>query len=193
MAKRQADLFKDNLPPQPDGFIYRANLITESEERDLVSFVKTLPFKEFQYQGFIGKRRVVSFGWRYDFNVRELQPAQELPVELQELRERAARFSGGDWKDWRQALITEYQPGSTIGWHKDRPEFGDVIGVSLLSPCTFRFRRRRGPGWERTSLIVEPRSAYLLSGAAREAWQHSIPAVDRLRYSITFRKLAVAK
>jgi alkylated DNA repair dioxygenase AlkB len=193
MVKRQAELFTDNSPPLPDGFVYRANLVTESEERHLVGFVQKLPFKEFEYQGFIGKRRVVSFGWRYDFNVRELRKTHELPVELQELRAQAANFSGSDAKHWQQALVTEYQPGAAIGWHRDRPEFGEVIGVSLLSSCTFRFRRRRGPGWERASLIVEPRSVYLLSGAAREAWQHSIPGMEELRYSITFRRLAGPK
>jgi len=84
-------------------------------------------------------------------------------------------------------LVTEYSPGAGIGWHKDRPEFEEVIGVSLLSPCLFRLRRKRGNGWERASIELQPRSAYLLSGSARTDWQHSIPPVDKLRYSVTFR------
>ncbi len=87
------------------------------------------------------------------------------------------------------ALITEYGPGAAIGWHRDKGVFSDVIGVSLLSPCTFRLRRRVGSSWERYSLIAEPRSAYLLRGEARTAWEHSIPAVETLRYSVTFRSL----
>jgi alkylated DNA repair dioxygenase AlkB len=86
-------------------------------------------------------------------------------------------------------LLTKYPPGSTIGWHKDRSVFGEVIGISLLSPCTFRFRKKTGTKWERASIVAEPRSAYLLAGPARTEWQHSIPAVEALRYSITFRNL----
>ena len=67
--------------------------------------------------------------------------------------------------------------------------FGDVVGVSLLSPCVFRLRRKAGAAWERASLALEPRSAYLLRGASRTGWEHSIPAVGRLRYSVTFRNL----
>jgi alkylated DNA repair dioxygenase AlkB len=87
----------------------------------------------------------------------------------------------------QQVLVTEYPLGAPIGWHKDRPEFGGVVGVSLLAPCILRFRRKIGSKWERASLIAEPRSAYLLSGAARQDWQHSIPPVESLRYSVTFR------
>ena len=86
-------------------------------------------------------------------------------------------------------MVTEYEPGAPIGWHRDRPQFEDVIGISLASPCTFRFRRKKGAGWERASFIAEPRSAYLLRGPARTEWQHSIPPVEALRYSITFRTL----
>ena len=89
-------------------------------------------------------------------------------------------------------LVTEYPPGATIGWHRDRPEFGDVVGISLLTPCVFRLRRRKGPGWERASLTVDRRSAYLLRGSVRTDWEHSIPAVAALRYSITFRTLRPA-
>jgi alkylated DNA repair dioxygenase AlkB len=93
----------------------------------------------------------------------------------------------------QHALVTEYQPGAAIGWHRDKDVFGDVIGVSLLSPCNFRLRRKLGPKWERASIVAEPRSVYLLRGAARTDWEHSIPAVDELRYSITFRSMRPAR
>ena len=86
-------------------------------------------------------------------------------------------------------MVTEYAPGAAIGWHKDRSVFGDVLGVSLVSPCRFRLRCKAGSTWDRSSLIVEPRSVYLLSGPARAQWEHSIPAVEALRYSVTFRNL----
>jgi alkylated DNA repair dioxygenase AlkB len=103
------------------------------------------------------------------------------------LRVTATEFTGLDASRFQQVLVTEYSPGAGIGWHKDRPEFEHVIGVSLLSPCLFRLRRKRGNGWERASIELQPRSAYLLSGSARTDWQHSIPPVDKLRYSVTFR------
>src|SRR5262245_18743892 len=92
-------------------------------------------------------------------------------------------------RDLQQVLVTEYRAGAAIGWHKDRSVFGDVIGLSFLSPCTFRFRRKAGPKWDRASLTIEPRSIYLLRGPSRHAWEHSIPAVEALRYSLTFRNV----
>jgi len=148
-----------------------------------------LPFREFEFRGFLGKRRTVSFGWRHDFNVRELQPTAPVPTFLLALRQKAAEFAGLSEDGLQHALVTEYSPGAAIGWHKDRPEFAEVIGISLGAPCLFRFRRKQGTRWERASIELQPRSAYLLRGSARWDWQHSIPPVDTLRYSITFRSL----
>jgi alkylated DNA repair dioxygenase AlkB len=188
-ASSQPDLF-----PRPDkgpqGFRYEPELITESEERSLVEAFRSLPFKEFEFQGFIGKRRVVSFGWRYDFKGGSFQRIEPIPDFLLPLRDRAAAFSDIAPNMLEHALLTEYRPGATIGWHRDRSVFDDVIGISLVSPCTFRFRRRRGSSWERHSLTTEPRSIYLLRGPSRTEWEHSIPGVDALRYSVTFRTLS---
>jgi alkylated DNA repair dioxygenase AlkB len=129
----------------------------------------------------------VSFGWRYDFNERELQQADDMPPFLLPLRQRAAAFAALPPSGFQHALVTEYSPGAAIGWHRDKAVFAEVVGVSLLAPCRFRFRRKQGSKWERASLTLEPRSAYLLRGPARSEWEHSIPDVDRLRYSITFR------
>jgi alkylated DNA repair dioxygenase AlkB len=148
-----------------------------------------LDFREFQFQSYRGKRRVVSFGLHYDFTQGKLQPAAEMPAFILPLRERAARFAGLQADELPHVLITEYSVGAPIGWHKDRPVFGDVIGISLLSPCRFRFRRKAGARWERAAVVLEPRSAYLLRGGARTEWEHSIPEAETLRYSITFRSL----
>ncbi|MDB5441700.1 MAG: 2OG-Fe(II) oxygenase [Phenylobacterium sp.] len=187
MAKAtQASLF--DLPPDlPEGFLYRPEFVNPTQERGLVAWLDTLPFKAFQFHGFEGRRQVVSFGWQYDFSRSHLLKADDIPPELLPLRERAAGLAGHRPEDLQQVLINKYEPGAPIGWHRDRPVFAEVVGVSLLAPCTFRLRRRRPDGFERKSLILEPRSAYLLSGAARTEWEHSIPPVDRLRYSITFR------
>jgi alkylated DNA repair dioxygenase AlkB len=130
---------------------------------------------------------VISFGFRYDFGAHRLEQAEAIPPPLLPLREQAAAFAGLLPERLQQVLVTEYAPGAGIGWHKDRPQFDQVIGVSLRAPCLFRLRRKAGARWERTSFTAQPRSAYLLSGAARHGWEHSIPPLQELRYSVTFR------
>lgn len=171
----------------PDGFRYQTDLLSEADERALASRFRDLPFKAFEFRGFGGKRRVVSYGWRYDFNKQKVEQADPVPDFLLPVRERAAAFADLAAEELEQVSVIEYSPGSAIGWHKDRPMFGDVVGVSLLSACRFRFRRAVEKKWDRINLMVAPRSIYLLRGPAREEWQHSIPAVDALRYSITMR------
>jgi alkylated DNA repair dioxygenase AlkB len=173
----------------PSGFRYAPELISAEQERALVDHMSSLPFKQFEFQGFLGKRRVVSFGWRYDFNGGSFQKIEPMPAFLWPLRDRAAAFAGLAPQALEHALLLEYPPGAAIGWHKDRSVFDDVIGVSLLSPCQFRFRRKARSKWDRRSLTAEPRSVYLLRGLSRTEWEHSIPGVDALRYSITFRSL----
>jgi alkylated DNA repair dioxygenase AlkB len=173
----------------PEGFQYQPDLLSPAEEQLLLDQMRGLPFKEFQFQGFVGKRRVVSYGWRYDFNERVIRKAEDIPAFLLPLREAAAGFAGLAPEQLVQVLLTEYDAGASIGWHRDKKNFGDVIGISLLSACRFRFRRQAGTRWERASLTAEPRSAYLLRGPSRTEWEHSIPAVDALRYSITLRTL----
>ncbi|MFL6228868.1 MAG: alpha-ketoglutarate-dependent dioxygenase AlkB [Pyrinomonadaceae bacterium] len=174
----------------PEGFRYRPELIGPADEGALLARVRDLPFREFEFHGHTGKRRVVSFGWRYDFTGRGLQKADDMPDYLLPLREVAAAFAGVEPGQFQHALVTEYGPGAGIGWHRDKGVFGEVVGVSLLSPCVLRMRRPLGKGkWERVNLTAEPRSAYHLDGPARYGWEHSIPPVNELRYSVTFRSL----
>jgi len=190
MAKRphQIGLFSAS-EVLPEGFRYQPEFLSPDQEQLLLGELRLQPFREFQFQGFVGKRRVVSYGWRYDFNERALRPAEAIPRFLLPLRDQAAEFAELSPEQLRQVLLTEYDAGSSIGWHRDKKMFDNVIGISLLSPCRFRFRRKAGDGWERMSLTTEPRSVYLLRGPSRTEWEHSIPAVDALRYSITFRTL----
>jgi alkylated DNA repair dioxygenase AlkB len=174
----------------PKGFRYADGLVSSEAAHDLVAEIQRLPFKAFEFRGFVGKRRVVAFGWRYDFNGGGLQEAAPLPGFLEPLRDKVAEFGGLNALELQQVMVTEYAPGATIGWHKDRSVFAEVLGVSLLAPCTFRFRKKTDYTWKRASMILEPRSAYVLSGVARTEWEHSIPPVESLRYSITFRRLA---
>jgi len=179
----------DGPPPGPPGFHYRSDIVTPVEAADLVDQFQRLPFEPFAFRGYAGNRRTVAYGSRYDFTHSRLHAAEPVPDWLSSLRARAARFAGVEDEAMAQALVTEYPPGAGIGWHRDRPEYGKVVGVSFSSPCTLRLRRRAGDGWRRESIRLEPGSAYLLDGEARDAWQHSIPAGDRLRYSVTFRTL----
>src|SRR5436305_7012712 len=171
----------------PNGFECREDFVSASEEAELASHIARLELREFEFHRYLGKRRVTSFGLRYDFNDMAVHEAAELPEFLLPPRDRAAGFAGLAPTELAQALVTEYMPGAAIGWHRDRSVFGDVIGISLGAPCRFRLRRKRGDGWERAALTLMPRSAYLLRGPARHEWQHSIPPVEALRYSVTFR------
>jgi alkylated DNA repair dioxygenase AlkB len=178
-------------PPElPEGFAYQPDLITPDAERLLVERLGALPLKAFDFHGFEARRRTLSFGWHYDFDRSSLKQADAIPEWLLPLRESAARFAGLAPEQLPHALVLEYGPGAAIGWHRDKAVFGDVIGISLLAPCRFRLRRKAGAKWERASLLLEPRSAYLLRGPSRTEWEHSIPGVEHLRYSITFRSLA---
>jgi alkylated DNA repair dioxygenase AlkB len=189
MARSQPDLFA-TLPSLPEGMMYQEEFITAADEEKLLSGARGLALQAFEFRGFTGRRRVISFGWRYDFTDHRLHKAEPLPDFLLDLRERAGRLARLPPCDLSHALVTEYAPGSAIGWHRDRPQFGQVIGVSLGAPCSFRMRKRSGTKWGRRTLELAPRSAYVLRGPARLEWEHSIPPVESWRYSVTFRTLA---
>jgi alkylated DNA repair dioxygenase AlkB len=160
------------------------------EEASLISVVAALPFRPFQFHQYQGAREVVHFGTRWDYGGKRLEVAPPMPDALFPLREKAAAFAGRDPVAFEQVLVTRYRPGAPIGWHRDRPIYDEVIGVSLAASCRLRFRRARpGGGWDRADVFGLPRSTYLLTGDARWVWEHSIPAVAELRYSVTFRSL----
>lgn len=192
MSTAQPDLF-DTPPVLPPGFVYQTGFISPAEEADLLARMPALDFKPFEFQQYVGKRQVVYFGYRYDFTAGRLGEAAPIPDFLLPLRTRAAAFAGLEPDALPHILINAYEPGAPIGWHRDRPQFEDVIGISLGAPARFRLRRRKADGWERRSLTLEPRSAYLLRGEARHDWEHSLPPAEALRYSITFRSLAAKR
>jgi alkylated DNA repair dioxygenase AlkB len=187
---RQSALFTEPEQLTPAGFRYQEDVITEVEEAALVDWLQKLELKPFEFQGHLANRRVISFGLRYDYSRRTVEAANEFPPFLNELRAKAAEFAGRGVSEFRQAGVNEYRPGAGIGWHKDKALFGIVVGVSLSAAATMRFRRAQGRGWARLAQTIAPRSMYVLSGEARTEWEHSIPPLDQLRYSITFRTLA---
>lgn len=176
--------------PLVPGLAYREELIDPDEEASLIAEIQHLDLSQFKFQGWTGKRRTKTFGWRYDFDDRSFEPSDPLPDWLLPARDKAAEFSGIDRHEFVHALVTRYDPGAGIGWHRDRPQFGKVVGITLGTGASLRFRRRTGSGFKRASLELQPRSAYLLSGEVRDHWQHGIAAHDALRFSITFRTLS---
>ena len=189
----QREIFASSLPPE--GFIYQPDFLTVADEESLVGEIEKLPLQAAQYKTFKAKRRIVSFGAGYDFDSNRATPAPPLPSFLQALRERAAARAGISAEELFQCTVAEYSPGTQLGWHRDVPLFGIVVGISLAAPCRMRFRPyphvKRGRERSRT-ILLEPRSMYVLHDEARWRWQHAISPTKALRYSITFRTMAVA-
>ena len=181
-----------DLPVLP-GIATCEELISPTEERELIARIGQVELSPFRFQGFIGKRLTHSFGWRYDFDNGRFAETEPIPDWLLPLRAKAARFAGLAPDALIQALLIRYDPGAGIGWHRDRPVFDQVVGVSLGGPAVLNFRQRVEGGFRRVKLPLPPRSAYHLSGEARREWEHGIAAHDALRYSVTFRSLVSAR
>ena len=179
-------------PPAPSGLVYRPDLISEAEEQQALAVLEAMEFSTITMHGRTARRTVRHFGLDYGYESWQLVPTDPRPDELAWLADRAGSLAGLDPDDFAQILISRYPPGSTIGWHRDAPMFGaKVVGISLASACRMRFQRGKGPARQVAEVILAPRSGYVLAGAARYAWQHSIPPIKALRYSITFRTLKV--
>ncbi|WP_433289554.1 alpha-ketoglutarate-dependent dioxygenase AlkB [Micromonospora sp. CA-244673] len=175
---------------RPVGLTYQPDLVDDDEERSLVATLDALDFREVRMHGQIARRTVRHFGYDYDYGSFQLTATEALPVALRWVRERCAALAGVEPEALAQTLVTRYPPGSVIGWHRDAPAFGPtVVGLSLGSACLLRFQRGTGENRRVYELELGPRSGYALTGAARTAWQHSIPPVPALRYSLTFRML----
>jgi alkylated DNA repair dioxygenase AlkB len=181
-------LFESEWPP---GFRYREDFVTEAEERVLLEAIADVEFADFEMRGVVARRRVAFFGQSYD-----RATAGPLPAFLLPLRTQIAHWAGVDSDAFAMALINEYRPGSPIGWHRDAPHYDIVAGISLLSACRMKFRRYRSPSAPDSArrlatheIALERRSAYLLTGESRQSYEHHIPPVTQLRYSVTFRTL----
>jgi len=176
--------------PLIQGLDYRPDFLSAAEEHELIDRLANLDLAPFRFHGWLGNRKTQSFGWRYDFDDASFSRTEPIPEWLDPVRARAAKLAGADPGEFVHVLLARYDPGAGIGWHRDRDVFEQVVGVSLGSPAVLRFRQRTSDGFRRVKLAVEPRSAYLLSGAARHEWEHSIAPGDQLRFSITFRTLS---
>jgi alkylated DNA repair dioxygenase AlkB len=184
----QLGLFPDRSAG-PAGLRYQPEFVPPPAETELIARISELPLQPFQFGAYQGKRRVASFGFRYDYGLRRLQEADPIPAWLALVIASVEKFGDLPAGSVRQILCTEYEVGVGIGWHRDKPQFDQIFGLSLGAPCKFRFRRAAGDKWERFTLSAEPRSLYRMSGESRHGWEHSIPAVEQRRYSITFRTM----
>ncbi|OAF05218.1 2OG-Fe(II) oxygenase [Bradyrhizobium centrolobii] len=176
----------------PAGLRYTDDFIPEAVEQDLIRRIAALPLQRFQFGAFEGNRRVASFGFRYDYSLQRLTEAEPIPEWLMPAARQVEAWAGLPDRSVRQVLCTEYDIGVGIGWHRDKPHFDKILGLSLGSPCKFRFRRRSADKWERHTLEALARSLYMMDGEARSQWEHSIPPVEAQRYSITFRTMKPA-
>jgi alkylated DNA repair dioxygenase AlkB len=164
--------------------------VTPGEEQMLIASIDAAELSPFRFHGWLGKRLTASYGWHYDFDDASLAPAEAIPDWLLPLRARAARFACRQPDELVQALLIRYDPSAGIGWHRDRPVYEHILGISLGAPATMRFRRRKPSGFDRASVLLAPRSIYHLTGQARHEWEHSIAAMEVTRWSITFRSLS---
>jgi alkylated DNA repair dioxygenase AlkB len=181
--------FFDDEAAGPNGLRTTSEFVSEVAEQELIARIAELPLKPFQFGAFEGNRRVKSFGFRYDYTLQKLTASDPIPEWLQAVARAVERFGELLEGEVRQVLCTEYDIGVGIGWHRDKPHFEKVFGLSLGSACKFRFRRRKADGWERFTFNAAPRSLYSMQGEARHDWEHSIPPVEQRRYSITFRTM----
>lgn len=174
----------------PPGLAYHPDFLTPGEERELIAEIEAYPFHEVRMRGQVARRTVIHFGWDYDYDGWKVHPTTLPSPRLAALRDRCAEAAGVDPQSLEQFLVARYPPGATIGWHRDAPMFGTpVAGVSLLAPCTMKFRKKAGETYEVFPQPLDPRSLYVLGGEVRRQWQHSIPPTKELRYSITMRTL----
>ena len=183
----QPDLFGE---PCLAGLSQADALVTTGEEQMFIASIDAAELSPFRFHGWLGNRLTTSYGWRYDFDDASFTPAEAIPDWLLPLRARAAQFARLQPGELVHALLIRYDPGAGIGWHRDRPVFEHVLGVSLGAPATMRFRRRKPGGFDRATAVLAPRSIYHLTGEARHKWEHSISAMQATRWSITFRSLS---
>jgi alkylated DNA repair dioxygenase AlkB len=196
MRSIQPTLF-DTGSPLPEGFLYELEFLTPAEEASLLAHIRALPLQEAKYKDFTARRRTVSYGGQYDFSAGKLEAAPPIPQFLFPLRQRVGRWIGVPPEAFVHALVTEYSPGTPLGWHRDVPDFEVIVGVSLGGRARMRLRPYRPREKQRREDVIvlelEPRSAYVMRDTARWGWQHCISETKELRYSVTFRTAAAGK
>jgi alkylated DNA repair protein (DNA oxidative demethylase) len=169
--------------------LFEREIMTPAEEVAFRTVIEKLAFGPFRMHGVDARRHVVRFGGHYLAGSAEMRPTSEFPNSLEPLRARAAVVAGVPADALSESVVIEYPPGAGIGWHRDAPPFGIVVGISFGAVCRMRFQRGEGEERQTWSIELPPRSIYVLTGSAREEWQHSIPPVKDTRYSVTFRTL----
>lgn len=186
----EPDLFGEAPAAAIEGLRYEREFLTRAEEAELLRLVQGFELREMRYKEYTARRRGISFGGSYDFDRHQLRPGAAMPPALHPLRARVAAWMGMAPEDFAHVLISEYRPGTPLGWHRDVPDFEDIVGVSLQGDAVMQLRPyppASAAAPASLQLLIEPRSIYMLRGEARWAWQHSIAPTEALRYSITMR------
>ena len=203
MAKGSRSRAGDQFPlfdfgqSYPNGFTYEPNFITADEESALIAAIEKLELKNAPYKEYIANRRIKNFGWSYDPETSQLVAVEPLPSFLRPLATRIAAYLGIPKSHVIEALVTEYQPGVGVGWHRDNEKVDKVVGISLAGWCDFQLqkigndRNVHEPDKKETPLTVtvEPRSMYVMQGESRWDYLHRVVPTKALRYSVTFRTL----
>jgi alkylated DNA repair dioxygenase AlkB len=186
----QGDFFGGSEPQLPTGMVYEKDFLTPAEEAALLPEIAALPLTEARYKQYTARRRTVSYGSQYDFSSNELEPAAHIPEFLFPLRAKIAAWLGLPAEHFVHALVSEYRPGTPLGWHRDVPDFESIVGVSVQGSAVMKFRRYPHAVGDRSRALrleLPPRSLYVIEGEARWGWQHSVAPVRELRHSITLR------
>jgi alkylated DNA repair dioxygenase AlkB len=173
----------------PDGLLFEFEIMTPEEEKLYLNVIKTLPFESYRMHGVDARRRVALYGIHYSAGPAAMMRASDFPPSLKPLRARAAELAGVPPSVLSESLVTEHGLGAGIGWHRDSPPFGIVAGISLGGGCRLRFKREKEDERKTWNIELPSRSLYVMTGQAREEWQHSIPPVKEPRWSITFQSL----
>ena len=187
---QQGFLFAPDALPDLPGLRFVPEFLGAAEERELLKAIESLTLAEAQYKQYTARRRVASFGGTFDYESNKLLPAPPIPDSLAPLRERVAQWLRTDPSRFEHMLVAQYRPGTPLGWHRDVPDFESIVGVSLLGAARMRFRPYPPPpgrSGKTVTLELPPRSLYVLEGAVRWQWQHSIAETAELRYSVSLR------
>ena len=190
MACVQTDFFDAIAPPLPAGCVLAHEFLSAEEEHALLAVLRALPFEAARYKGYTARRRIASYGGRFDYDTNTLRPSPPMPASLAPLRDKVARWLGVEPSRFAHVLVSEYAPGTPLGWHRDVPAFESIVGVCVLGAARMRLRRYpplHPKAADVLNLALPPRAAYVLTGSARWDWQHSIAPTEALRYSVTLR------
>jgi alkylated DNA repair dioxygenase AlkB len=158
----------------------------------LLHQIAAIELRNLNFRGHEEEKKVASFGYDRIFEKRILTKGKQIPKQFEWLLEMMARKTHIGFDRISGFLVTAYPKGSVINWNRDATPFDTIIGVSLLSDCTFKFRPLDQTKQNRKNIISFPvlrKSIYIMRDESRSEWEHSIASVTSQRFSISLRTL----